>query len=172
MLREKKVQLKLLEPEEVAVEGEPVGRLRGDVGPMSEEKRAFDQAYLDGRFEDVEHEIAWTPRSLPSLAVSSFFSIGYNPRSSQQMPVAFNVFPYDGKHAVVFSFRKPSKLITQDLVFGLKQTTGEERFRAVSLLVLKNSDNFVLRPSLYNSFGEAQKQVMRDYFLGTVKIPA
>ena len=83
------------------------------------------------------------------------------------MPVALNVFPHDGKHVVVFSFRKPSKPITQHLVLALKQTSGEERFRAVSLLVLKNSDNFVLRPSLYDSFGDAQKQVMRDYFLRT-----
>jgi hypothetical protein len=37
-------------------------------------------------------------------------------------------------------------------------------------LVLKNCDNFVLRPSLYNSLGEVQKQVMRDYFLRTYKM--
>ena len=171
-VREKRARLELPEPGEAAVEGRPVRSLRHDVEPMGEEKRAYDQAYLDGRFEDVEHEIAWTPHSLPSLAVSSFFSIGYNSWSSQNMPVALNVFPHDGRHAIVFSFRKPSKVITQGLVFALKRTTGEERFRAVSLLVLKNSDNFVLRLSLYNSFGEAQKQVMRDYFLGTEKISA
>ena len=88
------------------------------------------------------------------------------------MPVALNVFPHDGRHAIVFSFRRPSKPLAQDLVFALKRRVGEERFRAVSRLVLKNSDNFVLRPSLYNSFGEVQKQVMRDYFLGTVKMSA
>ena len=138
-----------IEPEETAVEGGPVGSLRRDVEPMGEEKRAFDQAYLDGRFADVEHELAWIPQSLPSLAVSSFFSIGYNSWSSQEMPVALNVFPHDGGHAIVFSFRRPSKPLAQDLVFALKRRVGEERFRAVSRLVLKNSDNFVLRPSLY-----------------------
>lgn len=35
-------------------------------------------------------------------------------------------------------------------------------------MVLKNSENFVLRPSLNGSFREAQKRLIRDYFVKTV----
>jgi hypothetical protein len=168
---EKRAQLKLPDLEQATVAGDtPIGILRGNVGPVQKEKSAFDQAYLDGRFEEVEHEIAWTPLAPPSLAVNSFFSLGCNSRTEREMPVALNVFPHNGRHAVVVSFRTPSKSLAQGLVFALKQTTGEERFRAVSRLVLKDSENFVLKPSLYESFGEIQRQLMRDYFVRTVNM--
>ena len=34
-------------------------------------------------------------------------------------------------------------------------------------MILKNCEHFVLRPSLYSSFGQEQDQLMRDYYLGT-----
>jgi hypothetical protein len=100
---EKKKQLGLPDHEEVAVASRPIRRLRDDVGPIGEEKEAFDGTYLGGEFGDVEHEIAWTLPSPPSLAVSSFFSVRCNSRTHRQLPVALNVFPHDGRHAIVFS---------------------------------------------------------------------
>jgi hypothetical protein len=165
---EKRTQLGLPDHEVAAAASGPVRRLRDDVGPISEEKDAFDRAYLGSEFGDVEHEIAWTLPSPPSLAVSSFFSLGRNSRNHRQLPVALNVFPHDGRHAIVLSYRKPSKPLAQNLVFALKQTSGEERLRALSRLVLKDCEHFVLRPSLYSSFGNEQEQLMRDCFLGTL----
>jgi len=151
--------------------GRPIPHLRDDIRPMGVERDAWDRSYLCGSFDDVEHEIAWTAPSQPSLAVSFFFSIGSNSRNHRQLPVALNVFHHDNRHAIILSYRKPSKPLAQDLIFALKRTSSEERFRALSRLVLKNCENIVLRPSLYNSFGEEQEQLMRDYFVGTVRIP-
>jgi hypothetical protein len=36
------------------------------------------------------------------------------------------------------------------------------------VLAVKDCEHFVLRPSLYSSFGNEQEQLMRDYFLGTL----
>jgi hypothetical protein len=105
-----------------------------------------------------------------SLAVNSFFSIGYNTRKSKEMPVALNVFPFDGKHAVVISFGKPSKPLAHSLIFGLKRTANKARFGAVSRLVLKDCENFVLRPSIYYSFGRDQKRLISDYLLKTIGV--
>jgi hypothetical protein len=166
-LLDERARLNLPDLEEAAAaEGTPIGILRGNVGPIKEEKSAFDRAYLEARFDELEHEIAWPPPSPASLAVNSFFSLAANARTNQEMPVALNVSPHDGRHAVVVSFRRPSKPLAQDLIFALKQTTGEERFRALSRLT-KNSENFVLKPSLYDSFGDAQRWLMIDYFAGT-----
>jgi hypothetical protein len=150
--------------------GRPIPRLRDGIKPIGVEKDAWDRAYLCGGFDDVDHEIAWTAPSQPSLAVSFFFSIGCNSRNYRQLPVALNVFPHDGRHAIILSYRKPSKPLAQNLIFALKRTSSEERFRAQSPLVLKNCENFVLRPSLYHSFGQEQEQLIRDYFLRTVGI--
>lgn len=38
----------------------------------------------------------------------------------------------------------------------------------MSRLVLKNGENFVPRPILYGSFGEARERFIRDYFVMTV----
>jgi hypothetical protein len=110
---EKARQLELRDLNKTDALGRPIPRLRDGIRPINEEKDAFDRAYLCSGFEDVEHEIAWTLPTPPSLAVSSFFTVGCNPRTHRQLPVALNVFPHDGRHAIVISYRKPSKPLAQ-----------------------------------------------------------
>jgi hypothetical protein len=168
------VRLGLLGIEDIAA-GEELNaqltqQLIAELEHIAEQKRLFDQAYLSADYEAVEHEIAWSPLSPPGLAVNSFFSIGYNTLRGKEMPIALNVLPFNGKHAVVISFRRPSKPPAQALILSLKKTANEDRFRAISRLVLKDCENFVLRPSLYNSFGRDQKRFIGDYFLKTMGV--
>jgi hypothetical protein len=164
------VGLGFLGMEAIAAGEELKARCVAELEHIAEQKRLFDQAYLSRDYETVEYEVAWTPPSPPGLAVNSFFSIGVNKLTGKDMPVALNVLPFDGKHAVVISFRRASKPLAQNLIFSLKSTTNEERFRAVSRLVLKDCENFVLRPSLYTSFGREQKRLIGDYFLKTMGV--
>ncbi len=154
-----------------AIDPSIVAHLKGNASWIAEEKSLFDEAYLSGEYGAVEHEVAWTPSSSSSLAVSSFFSIGRNPYNGEELTLSLNVFPHDGRHAIVLSFRRPARQAAQDLLWGLKTTIGDERFRAVSRLVLKNSENFVIRPNLYDSFGKGQKRVIGDYFRDTLLVP-
>ena len=147
------VGLGFLGMEAIAAGEELKAQYVAELKHIAEQKRHFDQAFLSSDYEAVEHEVAWTPPSPPGLAVNSFFSIGVNRLTDKDMPVALNVLPFDGMHVVVISFRRPSKPLAQELIFSLKSTTNEERFCAVSRLVLKDCENFVLRPSLYKSLG-------------------
>lgn len=148
-----------------------VSHIKDNARWITKEKGVFDEAYLSGQYDVVEHEVAWMPASSPSLAVSSFFSIGRSPYNGEELTVSLNVFPFDGRHAVVLSFRRPARRAAQDLLWALKTTIGDERFRAVSRLVLKSCENFVLRPGLYDSFGKKQKRVIGDYFRDTLFVP-
>ncbi|MDP9440456.1 MAG: hypothetical protein M3P49_17245 [Actinomycetota bacterium] len=91
--------------------------------------------------------------------------------TGKALNVALNVFPYEGRQATLLSFRRPAKQVAQNLGFALKSTIGEERFRAVSCLVLKNCENLVLRPNLFRSFGRKQRRIVSEYFEKTTFAP-
>jgi hypothetical protein len=156
-------------PPEGAVD--PVEHALAVAESVAEEKELFDKAYLAGDFGAGEHEVARTPPSPPGLAVSSLICVGDSAFTGKALNVALNVFPYKGRHATLLSFRRPAKQAAQNLGFALMSTIGEERFRAVSCLVLKNCENLVLRPSLFRSFGRKQRRVVSEYFGKTTFAP-
>ena len=138
---------------------------------MAEEKGFFDRAYLAGDFRAIEYDVTRTPLSAPSLAVSSLFSLGDSAHTEKALQATLNVFPYEGRHVVVPSSRRPARQAAQVLGFALKSTIGGERFRTVSCVVLKNCENLVLRSRLFRSFGCKQRRVLRKYFEETTFAP-
>jgi hypothetical protein len=84
-------------------------------GPVAEEKGFFERAYLAGDFGAVEHDVTRTPPSAPSLAVSSLFSLGNSAFTGKALQATLNVFPYEGRHVVVLSSRRPARQAAQVL---------------------------------------------------------
>lgn len=156
-------------PPEGAVD--PVAHALEVAESVAEEKASFDHAYLSGSFGAVEHEVARTPPSPPGLAVSNLVCLGDSAFTGKALHAALNVFPHEGRHVTVLSFRRPARQAAQGLGFALKRTIGEKRHLAVSCVVLKNCENMVLRPSLFRSYGREQKRVLSTYFRETAFAP-
>jgi len=133
-------------------------------------KFRYDEAYLNGDFETVEHAVFDLDAPVPSLAASTMFSMRRVGRD--EAFVALNIFPHDGRHVLVLSYLAEHERFVEPLVSQIKTTFGAGRLKAASRLVVERCENFVLRPGLYRSFTEAQRTAIRELFLRTLNGPA
>lgn len=138
------------------------------------EKREMDRLYLAGDYGRVGHEVVRLPKGEPALAVSAYFSSGafsFGATRGKERFCALNVFPQDGRHIMVFSFREGGRLMAKRmLVGGLRYYAEQDREQPASRLVLEHCDDPLLRPSVYESFSEEQKQTIRGYYFQTTML--
>ena len=140
---------------------------------LAGEKREMDLLYLDGRFGGVGREVVRLPPADPALAVSSCVSMGpveFAGRVGKTRFCAVNVFPQDGRHAVVFSYRCGGALAKRTLMREVRYHGELEREQPASRLVLRNCVDPVLRPGAYDSFPEGQKEAIRGYYFKTAML--
>jgi hypothetical protein len=144
------------------------------VAPLRAEKREMDLLYLAKDFGRVGREVVWLPEADPALAVSSYVSLGatfFGPTRGRERFCALNVFPQDGRHAMVFSFREGGRLMAKNtLMRELRYHAQKDREQPASCLVLKNCVDPVLRPSVYDSFSDGQKGMIRGYYFQTAML--
>ncbi len=140
---------------------------------LADEKRAMDLLYLDGKYGGVGREVAWLPPADPALAVSSYVSMGaveFAGRMGRQRFCALNVFPQDGRHVVACSFRGGGAMAKRTLMRELRYHGELKREQPASRLVLRSCVDPVLRPSVYDSFPEQQKETIRGYYFKTAML--
>lgn len=137
-----------------------------DAIPMLREKNTLDRLYLAGHYNGLRHEVVVLPARPPTLAVSGFFSAGRI--GQKECWCALNVFPHDGGHLMLFSFKGHSELAVRErLLNPLRSVHGRDREKAASRVILENCANFTLNPGVYDTFREGQRQAIRGYFWGT-----
>ncbi len=129
------------------------------------EKSAYDELYLRRDFGAVEHQAVTVQVAEPSVAASTVF---YPARAgSRTFCTALNVFPEDGRHKALFSYRRENRRVIAPLADRLRMTRGEERERAVSEILLRRCENLIVRPSLCEKYSEWQRAIIRAYFWNT-----
>ncbi|QIN78660.1 alpha/beta fold hydrolase [Rubrobacter marinus] len=79
-----------------------------DADALMKEKRKLDGLHLAGAHGEVAHEVVTLPGRSPSLAVSGFFSAAST--NVGERWCALNVFPSNGDHHMVFSYRRFNEL--------------------------------------------------------------
>lgn len=137
-----------------------------DAVPLLREKRTLDRLYAAGDYGGLRHETVLLPARQPTLAVSAFFSVGRI--GEKECMCALNIFPHDGRHLMLFSFRAHNELaIRKQFLNRLRSAQGRERERLASRATLENCANFVLSPSICEAFGPKQRRAIRNYFWGT-----
>ena len=138
---------------------------------LYDEKHKMDLLYLNKDYARVGSEVVWLPEADPALAVSAFFSTGavaLGAKMGTERFCALNVFPQDGRHVMVFSFREGGRLMAKrTLVGGLRYHAEKDREQPASRLVLENCEDPVLRPSVFDSFSKGQKDAIRGYYFQT-----
>lgn len=133
---------------------------------MLAEKQEMDRLYLAGDHHGVGKEVIWLPEGEPALGVSAFIST--NPRYGEQALCALNVFPQDGRHAVIFSFRKGCRLrVRKSFADELRYHSTKNREQVASRIVLENCEDPIFRPGVYETFTDEQRLVIRSYYWQT-----
>lgn len=126
------------------------------------EKLAYDDLYLRRDFGAIEHQAVTVQVAEPSLAASTVF---YPARAGRRtFCTALNVFPKNGRHKALFSYRRENRRIITPLADDLRMMRGEERELAVSRILLSRCENFILRPSLCEEYSRGQREIIRTYF--------
>lgn len=130
-------------------------------------KTTLDQAYLSRKWETLNHDVRLLDCQAPSLAVSALFS----PNSTAEEPryVAFSVVPITKTcTAIILShLRSDSRQIRRQFR-SLLRAERQRLAYETSRLVLNSCENFVLAPMLYETWPDAKRNAIMNYFKKTL----
>jgi hypothetical protein len=129
-------------------------------------KQELDHLHLSGAHDALGHEVVWLPEGDPAVGVSECFST--ISRNGEEKFCALNVFPQEGRHVMVFSFVKGSRLALRDnFVNYLRYLPVAKRAQVASRIVLENCTDPILSPKVYSTFSTEQKLTIRNYYMQT-----
>jgi len=127
------------------------------------EKARFDDLYLRGEHEEVHHTVIPLPEAEPAVAANAFCSVGH--RGKEWVFCALNVFPTDGRHLMVFSYRRRNRRFVEPFVDEhLRMTYGTRREIAGSKMLLDVCETISLKPSHRESLGAEQSAAIGGYY--------
>lgn len=129
-------------------------------------KQDLDRLYLAEAYEGLGHEVVWLPEGTPAIGVSECFS-AISPNGDEKF-CALTVFPQDGRHVMVFSFVKGSRLtVRENFANELRYFAVANREQVASRIVLENCTDPVLNPRVYGSFSDEQKLAICNFYMQT-----
>ncbi len=132
-------------------------------------KSYWDISYFEKNFKSINHEIIVHSDLKPSVAVSSTYSIGYSdeiegPEFDYSL-VVLNVFSFDGKVFIIFSYPKVHEKFVKDHISFFLGLSGQHQLHQISKLILRHCENFVIAPSYFKSLSPEQIDAMKKYFV-------
>jgi hypothetical protein len=126
------------------------------------EKFRFDDLYLGSDYGDVLHKVVPLPEAEPAVAANAFFCVGQ--RGKEYVFCALNVFPAEGRHVMVFSYRRRNRLFVNKAIEPLMMSYGAKRELEASKMLLDTCETITLKPSHRDTLGAEQSAVIGRYF--------
>lgn len=131
---------------------------------IEETKIEYEKAFLTKDWSCVGHDVLEIDAS-PSIAVNAMFSTDLWSEVYDGPAFAIlNIFPSNGKTAVVFSYLKQNRAQIHDAFITILNSNGRYREYELSKLILRKCENFVISPHLFNQFGKKQKDAIANYY--------
>jgi hypothetical protein len=131
---------------------------------VEETKIEYEKAFLNKDWERVGHDVLEID-VVPGIAVNSMFSTDlWSEEFDSPAFVTLNVFPSNGKTAVVFSYLKQNRAHIHQAFMHILNANGHYREYELSKLILRKCENLVISPFLYDQFSEKQKSTIAKYF--------
>ena len=131
---------------------------------VEETKIEFEKAFFAKDWACIGHEILEIDVS-PALAVNSMFSTDlWSEDYDGPAFVILNIFPSNGKTAVVFSYLKQNRSQIQKAYPTILNSNGHYMEYELSKLILRKCENFAISPRLYNQFGMKQREAIAQFY--------
>lgn len=108
------------------------------------------------------------PAVAPAVAASGVcmpMEAGPAPKRSDRSFLAFNIFPKSGELFVEFAWLPEADAILRRVTEAILSATGDQQLYLLSKFVLKYTETFTLKPSLYENFTVPQVEAITRYFL-------
>lgn len=128
----------------------------------------FDEMVLNYSFDQLDHLILKIDTGEPSIAVSSILPLDeYDLGNNRAKLVVFNVFPQANMTYAVFSYFQDD--FAEFIIhYGKFQPiTGEPLKIKLSELILRECENFVIAPRLFESLSQSQKNSVLNYIFSS-----
>jgi hypothetical protein len=133
-------------------------------------KTALDQALMKGRYEALTHKIIHLTNQEPTVAASVFFDLDSRPNEEEPHRVALNIFPTSNCETVaIFSFTEKDAVAILEYIRDVLQADGVYQKYLLSRMLLMHAENFVIAPSIFDSWSAKKRDVILDFFLKTVR---
>jgi hypothetical protein len=135
------------------------------------EKAIFDRALLDENYE-ILNSVVWKLPYEVEFAVSMmnelYFDLKGNPINelelkSQWKSIYLNIFPYDGKTFVIWSWRKALDQWYGEMVSQFMSLGEFERKNYLNAVLPIWSDSLIISPRLWRSWGEEVQNGFKFY---------
>lgn len=133
-------------------------------------KTWLDQALLGRDFEILNHEIVRLAPQAPAIAASVFFDLDTRRYQDEPPRIALNIFPISRDETVaIFSFTDADAEPVREYIGDILRSSGENQKYLVSRLLLLHAENFVVAPAHFDTWSDAKRDAIRDFFLQTIR---
>lgn len=131
---------------------------------VDEFKAIFDDAFLKKEFSAIGHKVYELPVK-PSIAVSAMFSTDIMEENTDTPAfITLNLIPEATRTIAIFSYSEKRYKAVYQAFSRIFDSTGDYLLYQLSKLILKKCENFVISPSVYESFSSQQKKIISKYF--------
>jgi hypothetical protein len=135
---------------------------------MFEFAQCFHQAYVAGAWDQVRYETLMVPTPAPAIAASGVClptEAGPAPKRQDRPFLAFSIFPQNGQLFVEFAWLPEADAIMRRATKDIVAATEDHQLYLLSKFILKYTETFTLKPSVYETFTKPQAGAITEYFL-------
>jgi hypothetical protein len=138
-----------------------------------EYKAALDQALSERDFAVLTHEIVRLDMQAPAIAASVFFDLDTRRYQEEPPRAALNILPVSNDQSIaVFSFTDTDATPVGEYLHDILASSADYQKYLISRLLLLHADNFVVAPSLFETWPQAKRNAIRDFVLKTIRTGA
>jgi hypothetical protein len=132
-------------------------------------KSQFDLAYLENRFDSIEHDLIELTVTKPTVAASALFSLDDVERDDDIVRVCITVLPVTRDRTIALLSYLPEDAGRARLSLDRVLTTnGAYQQYELSRRLINHCENFVLAPSFVESWPEDRRQLIVNLFTRTL----
>jgi len=132
-------------------------------------KSEFDFAYLNKRFDAIQHDVLELSVEKPSVAACALFSLDDVHRDDDIVRVCLTVLPVEERKTLaLFSYLPPDAVRARFALDRVLNGIGSYQKYELSRRLINHCQNFVLSPSFVDAWTGQQKQIVTGLFHRTV----
>jgi hypothetical protein len=111
------------------------------------------------------------PNQAPAIAASVFFGLDTRQYDEERPRVALNIFPTAKDETLaIFSFTEKDAVAILEYIRGILESDGFYQKYLLSRTLLMHGENFVVAPSIFDSWPPQKRDAISDFSLKTVRL--
>ena len=134
---------------------------------MAEFSQSFHQAYITTAWDAISHLALCISTPSPAVAASGVClpTEAQTLKRKDQPLLVFSIFPQKDSLYVQFSWHPEADAVMRAVTTDIVSASGERQLYLLSKFILKYTETFTLKPSIYESFSKPQVGEIMRYFL-------